>query len=91
MLFTDDAFIDYSVFGGSVGDLDTTIDFLTKALTDDLFPNTQHLVANLQVKVEGDAGRGRVQDEQVAAAGWTPRAAEGGRRQGGRRDRGDPG
>lgn len=59
-VFTDDAFIDYSVFGGSVGDLDTTIDFLTKALTDDLFPNTQHLVANLQVKVEGDTGTGRI-------------------------------
>lgn len=59
-VFTSDAFIDYSVFGGSKGDLNTTIDFLEKALSVDLFPNTQHLVANMQIRIEGDAATGRI-------------------------------
>lgn len=59
-VFTEDAIIDYSVFGGSVGDVDTTIDFLTSAVTADLFPNSQHLNANLQVTIDGDTASGRV-------------------------------
>ena len=59
-VFTEDAHIDYSVFGGSVGDVDTTIEFLKSALTAELFPNTQHLNANVQVSLEGDTARGRV-------------------------------
>jgi 3-phenylpropionate/cinnamic acid dioxygenase small subunit len=57
-VFSEDAHIDYSAFGGSVGDVDATIAFLDKAMR--LFPNTQHLNANVQIEVEGDSGRGRV-------------------------------
>lgn len=57
-VFTEDAHIDYSAFGGSVGDLETTIAFLKEALP--AFPNSQHLNANLQIKVNGDEGTGRI-------------------------------
>jgi len=59
-VFTEDAFIDYSVFGGSVGDLETTISFLKDAVTTELFPNSQHLNANVQVTLSGDEASGRV-------------------------------
>lgn len=59
-VFTEDAFIDYSVFGGSVGDLESTITFLKQALTNETFPNSQHLNANVQVTLNGDEARGRV-------------------------------
>ena len=59
-VFTEDAHIDYSVMGGSVGDVDTTIEFLKAALTNELFPNSQHLNANVQVFLNGDTARGRV-------------------------------
>ena len=59
-VFTEDAFIDYSVFGGSVGDLETTLEFLESALTNELFPNSQHLNANVQVELDGDTAKGRV-------------------------------
>ncbi len=57
-IFTEDAFIDYSVFGGSKGNLEDTIAFLKEALV--IFPNTQHLNANVQISVDGDTGTGRV-------------------------------
>jgi hypothetical protein len=57
-VFHADAHIDYSAFGGSVGDREETIAFLEKAMT--LFPNTQHLNANVQIRVDGDTGTGRV-------------------------------
>ncbi len=57
-VFTADAHIDYSVFGGSKGNLEDTIDFLKKAMK--IFPATQHLNANLQIKVDGDEGTGRI-------------------------------
>jgi hypothetical protein len=59
-IFTDDAHIDYSVFGGSVGNVDETITFLKAAVTDELFPNSQHLNANNQVTLNGDSATGRV-------------------------------
>ncbi len=59
-VFTEDAFVDYSVYGGSVGDLDTTIEFLEQAVTRELFPNCQHLNANVQVSLHGDTASGRV-------------------------------
>jgi len=59
-VFTADAFVDYSVFGGSVGDLETTITFLKNAVTNELFPNSQHLNANVQVRLDGDEATGRV-------------------------------
>lgn len=59
-LFTADAHIDYSAFGGSVGNLEETIAFLHAAVTNELFPNTQHLNANVQIAVSGDTATGRV-------------------------------
>jgi 3-phenylpropionate/cinnamic acid dioxygenase small subunit len=57
-IFLADAFIDYSAFGGSKGDLKSTIEFLHKAMK--LFPNTQHLNANIQIQLDGDQASGRV-------------------------------
>ncbi|MEH6583613.1 MAG: nuclear transport factor 2 family protein [Halioglobus sp.] len=59
-VFTEDAHIDYSVFGGSVGDVDETVNFLKAAVTNELFPNSQHLNANIQIRVDGDTASGRV-------------------------------
>jgi hypothetical protein len=59
-VFTEDVHVDYSAMGGSVGGLDETIDFLESALTDELFPHSQHLNANIQVRVDGDRASGRV-------------------------------
>ena len=59
-VFTADAHIDYSAMGGSVGDLEETITFLKAAVTNELFPNSQHLNANVQVVLSGDDARGRV-------------------------------
>jgi hypothetical protein len=59
-VFTADAHIDYSVFGGSVGGLEETIEFLKQALTAELFPAHQHLNANIQVSIDGDTASGRV-------------------------------
>ena len=57
-VFTEDAHIDYSVFGGAVGGREEIIEFLHKVMG--MFPNTQHLNANVQIEVDGDTGRGRV-------------------------------
>ncbi len=46
-LFTTDAHIDYSSSGGSVGNLEETVSFLSKAL--DMFEMSQHLVTNIEV------------------------------------------
>ncbi|MDG2047435.1 MAG: nuclear transport factor 2 family protein [Halioglobus sp.] len=59
-VFTADAHIDYSAMGGSVGDLEETIMFLKASVTNELFPNTQHLNANIQVQLHGDEATGRV-------------------------------
>ena len=59
-VFTADAHIDYSAMGGTVGDVDETIKFLTTSLTAEAFPNTQHLNANIQVTLDGDTAAGRV-------------------------------
>jgi hypothetical protein len=59
-IFTDDAYIDYSAMGGSVGNLEETLAFLKASLTNELFPNTQHLNANVQVELDGDRATGRV-------------------------------
>ena len=59
-IFCEDAFIDYSAFGGSKGGLEETIEFLHKAMK--IFPNTQHMNSNLQVVVQSgsDQATGRV-------------------------------
>lgn len=59
-IFTADAHIDYSAFGGSVGNLEETIAFLQAAVTAELFPDTQHLNANVQLLLDGDTASGRV-------------------------------
>lgn len=59
-IFTADVYIDYSVFGGSVGDLEETLTFLKASLTSELFPHSQHLNANVQVQLLGDTATGRV-------------------------------
>ena len=59
-VFTEDAHVDYSAFGGSVGNLEETITFLKAALTHELFPHSQHLNANIQVELDGDRASGRV-------------------------------
>ena len=59
-VFTEDAHVDYSAMGGSVGNLEETLAFLHASLTRELFPNSQHLNANVQVKVNGDSASGRV-------------------------------
>ena len=59
-VFTEDAHVDYSAFGGSVGSLEETITFLKAALTHELFPHSQHLNANIQVELDGDRASGRV-------------------------------
>jgi hypothetical protein len=56
-IFTADAFIDYSAFGGSSGDLATTKQFLATALVN--FPSFQHMVATSKVTVDGDTAVGR--------------------------------
>ncbi|MCR9104584.1 MAG: nuclear transport factor 2 family protein [Gammaproteobacteria bacterium] len=59
-VFTEDAHIDYSVMGGTVGDVDTTIEFLESTVGGDMFPHSQHLNANVQIAVDGDTAVGRV-------------------------------
>ena len=51
-VFTKDAFIDYTAFGGSAGGLDETKGFLRKALG--MFGGFQHMVATSQVKLSGN-------------------------------------
>ena len=57
-VFSDDAHIDYSAVGGAVGDRESTIAFLKKALP--AFTCYQHLNANLQITISGDTATGRV-------------------------------
>ncbi len=57
-VFTEDAHIDYSVYGGPIGKRAEIIAFLKEALP--AFKNYQHLNANVQIRVEGDTGTGRV-------------------------------
>lgn len=50
-VFTKDAWIDYTAFGGPAGDLESTKAFLRKALG--MFGGFQHMVATSQVKLSG--------------------------------------
>lgn len=51
-VFTEDAVIDYSVFGGSVGNVSDTIAFLKEAMP--MFASFQHMISTSQVTVTGD-------------------------------------
>lgn len=57
-IFTADAVIDYTVMGGPRGSLPEIKKFLAEAMS--IFPHTQHLVANMQVRLNGDEGTGRI-------------------------------
>ena len=57
-IFTPDAFIDYSAMGGETGNLEKIKDFLKSVIP--IFKNTQHLISNYQIKVNGDAATGRI-------------------------------
>ena len=59
-VFTEDAHIDYGVFGGSVGGLEETITFLKQAMATEVFPAHQHLNANIRISLDGDEASGRV-------------------------------
>ncbi len=68
-VFTADAFIDYSVMGGAKGSLPEIKKFLAEAMP--IFPHTQHMVANMQVRLNGDEATGRImcQNPQVMDMG----------------------
>ena len=52
-VFTPDAHIDYESAGGIKGDLDEVTNWLDHTMVN--FPMTQHLVANVEVKLNGDS------------------------------------
>ena len=52
-VFTPDAHIDYSVFGGSVGNLAETKEFLAGAMP--MFTTLQHMVSGTTLTFHGDA------------------------------------
>jgi hypothetical protein len=56
-VFTQDAWIDYTAFGGSAGGLEETKAFLTKAMT--MFASFQHMVATSAVKLGGNRATGK--------------------------------
>ncbi|MFD6162903.1 nuclear transport factor 2 family protein [Nocardia sp. NPDC060256] len=56
-IFTDDAHIDYTAMGGSVGDVAATKKFLAAMLPN--FPAFQHLISNSSITVDGDTATGR--------------------------------
>jgi 3-phenylpropionate/cinnamic acid dioxygenase small subunit len=58
VVFNEDAFIDYTAMGGAKGNRTEIKEFLAKAMP--MFPHTQHLVANMQIRVDGDEGTGRI-------------------------------
>lgn len=57
-IFTPDAVIDYSAMGGAKGDYSEVKAFLKKSLS--AFKNTQHLIANYQIKLDGDRATGKI-------------------------------
>lgn len=56
-VFTPDAVIDYSVFGGSVGGVTDTIAYLKEAMP--MFSSFQHMIATSQVTVTGDTAHAK--------------------------------
>ncbi len=58
-VFTPDAHIDYSVFGGSVGNLEETKKFLAEAMP--MFTTLQHMVSGTTMQIDGDTARTKTQ------------------------------
>lgn len=56
-VFTPDAHIDYTVFGGPKGTLPEIQQFLGKAMP--MFKSFQHMVANTLIELDGDTARAR--------------------------------
>lgn len=57
-IFSSDAFIDYTAMGGIAGNLEQIKTFLKQALP--AFSNTQHMIANYRIKLDGDRATGRI-------------------------------
>lgn len=55
--FTADAFIDYSAFGGTKGAVKEVRKWLEETMAG--FPMTHHLVANKEIRIEGDTATAR--------------------------------
>jgi len=51
-VFTDDAVLDYSVFGGPRGTVDEAVEWLSKTLGK--VPMTQHLISNVLIEIVDD-------------------------------------
>jgi SnoaL-like protein len=58
-VFTPDAHIDYSVFGGSVGNLAETKAFLAEAMP--MFTTLQHMVSGTTIAFHGDTADAKTQ------------------------------
>jgi SnoaL-like domain len=58
-VFTPDAHIDYSVFGGSVGNLEETKKFLAEAMP--MFTTLQHMVSGTTIAFDGDTANTKTQ------------------------------
>lgn len=56
-IFTRDAHIDYTAFGGIKGNLEEIKAFLKEVLP--LFSATQHLIANSSIQLNGDTAEGK--------------------------------
>jgi hypothetical protein len=56
-VFTPDAWIDYSVFGGTAGPLGETKEFLKQAMP--MFASFQHMVSTSQINIDGDTAKVR--------------------------------
>ena len=56
-VFTKDALIDYTTYGGIKGSLEEAKAFLKETLP--LFSATQHMISNSSSKIEGDIATGR--------------------------------
>ncbi|CAA0125757.1 putative protein [BD1-7 clade bacterium] len=57
-VFTPDAFIDYSPLGGAMGTYTEVKQFLKNALP--AFKNTQHMISNFRIQLDGDRASGKV-------------------------------
>ena len=54
-VFTPDAVIDYSVYGGSVGNPTETIAFLKESMP--MFASFQHMISTSRIEIDGDTAK----------------------------------